>query len=90
MAEDGLMILSTPNRTALSNLMLVELAERTGRIPRGTHHHEQFITPDELEKMLAEAGLQVIDTSGISYNPASGFSISDNLALNYLMTVVKA
>jgi 2-polyprenyl-6-hydroxyphenyl methylase/3-demethylubiquinone-9 3-methyltransferase len=90
MADDGLMILSTPNRTALSNLMLVELAELTGRIPRGTHHHEQFITPDELEKMLAEAGLQVIDTSGISYNPASGFSISDNLALNYLMTVVKA
>ncbi len=90
MADDGLMILSTPNRTALSNLMLVELAELTGRIPRGTHHHEQFITPDELEKMLAEAGLQVIDTSGISYNPASGFSISDNLALNYLMTIVKA
>jgi 2-polyprenyl-6-hydroxyphenyl methylase/3-demethylubiquinone-9 3-methyltransferase len=90
MAEDGLMILSTPNRTALSNLMLVELAELTGRIPRGTHHHEQFITPDELEKMLDAAGLQVIDTSGISYNPASGFSISDNLALNYLMTVVKA
>jgi 2-polyprenyl-6-hydroxyphenyl methylase/3-demethylubiquinone-9 3-methyltransferase len=89
MAEDGLMILSTPNRTALSNLMLVELAELTGRIPRGTHHHEQFITPDELEKMLGEAGLQVIDTSGISYNPASGFSISDNLALNYLMTIVK-
>lgn len=90
LADDGLMVLSTPNRTALSKLMLVELAERTGRIPRGTHHHEQFITPDELEKMLGEAGLQVIDTSGISYSPASGFSISDHLALNYLMTVVRA
>lgn len=89
MADDGMMILSTPNRTALSNLMLVELAERTGQIPRGTHHHEQFITPEELEKLLGEAGLQVIDTSGISYSPARGFSISDNLALNYLMTVVK-
>ena len=90
MADDGLMILSTPNRTALSKLMLVELAERTGRVPRGTHHHEQFITPEELEKMLGEAGLQVIDTSGLSYSPASGFSVSDNLALNYLMTVVRA
>lgn len=90
LADDGLMIISTPNRTALSNLMLVELAELTGRIPRGTHHHEQFITPDELEKMLGEAGLRVIDTSGITYSPASGFSISDNLALNYLMTVVRA
>ena len=90
LADDGLMVLSTPNRTALSKLMLVELAERTGRIPRGTHHHEQFITPEELEKMLGEAGLQVIDTSGISYSPASGFSISDHLALNYLMTVSRA
>jgi 2-polyprenyl-6-hydroxyphenyl methylase/3-demethylubiquinone-9 3-methyltransferase len=90
MADDGLMIISTPNRTALSNLMLVELAELTGRIPRGTHHHEQFITPNEMEKMLSEAGLEVINTSGISYNLASGFTLSDNLALNYLITVVKA
>jgi len=90
MADDGLMILSTPNRTTLSKLMLVELAERTGRIPRGTHHHEQFITPEELADMLGEAGLKVIDTSGLSYSPASGFSVSDNLALNYLMTVVRA
>ncbi len=90
LADDGLMIISTPNRTALSKLLLVELAERTGQIPRGTHHHEQFITPEELEKLLNTAGLQVIDTTGISYGPASGFSLSDNLALNYLMTVVKA
>ncbi|WP_417729692.1 bifunctional 2-polyprenyl-6-hydroxyphenol methylase/3-demethylubiquinol 3-O-methyltransferase UbiG [Roseovarius sp.] len=90
MADDGLMILSTPNRTALSKLLLVELAERTGQIPRGTHHHEQFITPDELEKLLNAAGLQVIDTRGLSYGPARGFTLSDNLSLNYLVTVVKA
>jgi len=89
LADDGLMILSTPNRTALSNLLLVELAERTGQIPRGTHHHEQFITPDELEKLLSNAGLDVVDTSGLSYSPSKGFALSDNLALNYLMTVVK-
>ena len=90
MADDGLMIMSTPNRTALSKLMLVELAELTGRIPRGTHHHEQFITPDEMAEMLGNVGLQVNDTRGISYSPASGFSVSDNLALNYLMTIVQA
>ena len=90
LADDGLMIISTPNRTALSKLLLVELAERTGQIPRGTHHHEQFITPEELEELLKNAGLRVIDTTGISYGPASGFSLSDNLALNYLMTIVKA
>lgn len=90
LADDGLMIISTPNRTALSNLLLVELAERTGQIPRGTHHHEQFITPEELEKLLNSAGLEVVDTSGLSYSPAKGFALSDNLSLNYLMTVVKS
>ncbi|MEP2101019.1 MAG: bifunctional 2-polyprenyl-6-hydroxyphenol methylase/3-demethylubiquinol 3-O-methyltransferase UbiG [Parasphingorhabdus sp.] len=89
LADDGLMILSTPNRTAMSKLMLVDLAEMTGRIPKGTHHHDQFFTPVELEKLLGQAGLQVIDTTGISYSPAHGFSLSDNLALNYLMTVVR-
>lgn len=90
MADDGLMILSTPNRTAMSKIMLVDLAEMTGRIPRGTHHHDQFLKPPELEQMLEHAGLRVIDTTGIGYSPASGFSLSDNLALNYLMTVVRA
>lgn len=90
MAEDGLMILSTPNRTALSNLLLVELAERTGQVPRGTHHHEQFITPEELETLLNKAGLEVVDTTGLSYSPSKGFALSDNLSLNYLMTVIKA
>ena len=89
LADDGLMIMSTPNRTALSKLLLVDLAERTGQIPRGTHHHDQFITPDELEKLLNAAGLEVIDTTGLSYSPAKGFALSDNLALNYLMTIVK-
>ncbi|NVD29107.1 bifunctional 2-polyprenyl-6-hydroxyphenol methylase/3-demethylubiquinol 3-O-methyltransferase UbiG [Parasphingorhabdus flavimaris] len=90
LADDGLMIISTPNRTAMSKLLLVELAEITGQIPRGTHHHDQFITPEELEKMLGNAGLQVTDSTGLSYSPAKGFALSDNLKLNYLMTVVKA
>ncbi|VAV93087.1 3-demethylubiquinol 3-O-methyltransferase @ 2-polyprenyl-6-hydroxyphenyl methylase [hydrothermal vent metagenome] len=89
LADDGLMILSTPNRTAMSKLMLVDLAEMTGRIPNGTHHHDQFLRPEELEKLIQDAGLAVTDVTGISYGPASGFSLSDNLALNYLMTVVK-
>lgn len=40
LAPGGLMILSTPNRTALSKLLLVEAAERIGAVPRGTHDWE--------------------------------------------------
>src|SRR3546814_10386509 len=63
LAPGGLMILSTPNRTMLSKLLLVEAAERVGAVPRGTHDWEQFLKPEELTKLLEGAGLEVIDRS---------------------------
>lgn len=89
MADDGMMILSTPNRTAKSKLLLVEMAEMTGQIPRGTHDHDKFFTPPELENLLASKKLEVIDITGINFNPLKGFALSDDLSLNYLMTIVR-
>lgn len=82
----GLMILSTPNRTAASRLLLVEGAERIGMIPRGTHHWEDFITPDELRELLLAAGLHMGEPTGIAYSPAQGLHLSGDLALNYIVT----
>ena len=82
---DGLMIISTPNRTAASRLLMVEGAERLGQIPRGTHHWDQFITPDEMQGLLGAAGLEVTDTAGIHFSLARGLTISDKLDLNYIM-----
>ncbi len=83
---DGLLILSTPNRTPLSKLMIVTLAEGLGRIARGTHDWSKFITPDELSALLAAEGLTVTDARGISADPRYGFVLSDNLQLNYILT----
>ncbi len=85
LAPGGLMILSTPNRTVRSRLLMITLAEGIGRIPKGTHDHAKFITPDELKAMLAAAGLAVIDCEGIAFSPARGLHLSDDLALNYLV-----
>ena len=52
-AEDGLLILSTPNRTAWSRLIMIGLGEGTGRIPKGTHDWDKFIAPDELKALVA-------------------------------------
>ena len=84
---DGLMIISTPNRTVASRLLMVEAAERTGQIPRGTHHWDQFITPDEMRDLLNAAGLEVTDIAGIHFSLARGLTISDKLDLNYIMAV---
>lgn len=90
LAPGGLMLLSTPNRTALSQAGLVVLAERLGMVPPGTHHWDQFITPDELEALLAGVGLRVIATRGIAWSPSKGLHLSDDLRMNYLMAAVRA
>lgn len=86
LAPEGLMILSTPNRTTRSRLFLVEAAERLGRIPRGTHHWDDFITPDELRDLLAGAGLTMGEPRGIAWGPLQGLHLSDDLGLNYIVT----
>jgi 2-polyprenyl-6-hydroxyphenyl methylase / 3-demethylubiquinone-9 3-methyltransferase len=88
LAPGGLMILSTPNRTALSRLGLITVGEGLGQIPKGTHDWNKFLTPEELTALLGEAGLAVIDTRGISFNIGRGLMLSDDVKLNYLMSVV--
>lgn len=85
----GLMILSTPNRTAMSRLAMITIGEGLGQIPKGTHDWHKFLTPEELTEMLGKAGLEVTDVKGLSLSPSHGFVLSDSKALNYLMCVRK-
>jgi 2-polyprenyl-6-hydroxyphenyl methylase/3-demethylubiquinone-9 3-methyltransferase len=90
LASGGLMILSTPNRTALSRLVTVGIAEAIGAVPKGTHDFDKFIAPDTLKALLAEAGLKCIDVEGIAWSPTRGLHLSDDLRLNYLVAAVHA
>lgn len=90
LAPGGLMILSTPNRTWLSQLAMITIGEGTGQIPKGTHDWDKFLTPEELEALASGAGLRVIERSGLSFSPAKGFVLADDLSLNYLMALVRA
>ena len=90
LAPDGLMVLSTPNRTAKSRLLLIAAAEAVGAIPKGTHHWEDFVTPEELRDLLAESGLFMGEPQGIAYSPTKGLHLSDDVSLNYIVTAVKA
>lgn len=85
LAPGGLLVLSTPNRTALSRLLMVTVAEGIGQIPRGTHDHKKFITPDEMKAMMAAAGLAVIDCEGIGFSVVRGLHLTEDLSLNYLL-----
>ncbi|WP_448662652.1 bifunctional 2-polyprenyl-6-hydroxyphenol methylase/3-demethylubiquinol 3-O-methyltransferase UbiG [Sphingomonas sp. CJ20] len=88
-APGGLLILSTPNRTALSRLAMITLGEGTGAIPRGTHDWSQFLKPDELIGLLEAAGMRVVNRAGLGFSPARGFVTGTDETLNYLVTAVR-
>ena len=90
LGEDGLLILSTPNRTATSRLLMIVIGEGTGRIPRGTHDWEKFLCPEELCALLKDAGLKVVDVTGLAFSVTRGFTLSDDKSLDYFVTARRA
>jgi len=90
LASGGLLVMSTPNATGWSKLLMITVAEGLGRIPRGTHDFDKFIAPERMKALLAEAGLQCLDTEGIAWSPARGLHLSDDVRLNYLVSAVHA
>lgn len=89
LTPNGLLILSTPNQTSWSRLMMITLGEGLGRIPKGTHDFDKFITPDRMKMLIADAGLSCLDVEGIAWAPTRGLHLSDDVRLNYLMTAVR-
>ncbi len=89
LADGGLLILSTPNRTALSRLALIIVGEGLGLVPRGTHDWHRFLTPEDMTALVEGQGLRVTDVTGLSLSPSRGFMLSENTALDYLMAAVR-
>ncbi len=88
----GVLVCSTLNRTARSFALAIVGAEYVLRwLPRGTHDWRKFITPDELQRHVAAAGLRQVDSKGFIFNPLSArWSLSEqDLAVNYVTTSIK-
>lgn len=87
----GALVAATLNRT-LKSLALGKIgAEYILRwLPRGTHDWRKFVRPAELSAALRAQGLEVRDLTGMTYNPLiDRWSLSDDLAVNYLAFAVK-
>jgi len=82
----GDVIVSTLNRKPLAFAVAIIGAEYIARVlPRGTHEYLKFIRPSELARWGREANLNLIDLTGISYNPLTrAFRLSPNTDINYL------
>ena len=91
LAPGGLMALSTLNRTAKSFALAVVGAEWALRwLPRGTHDWRKFLRPEELERMLGDAGLTAVHRAGFVYHPlTASWRIDErNLGVNYAMLAI--
>ena len=82
----GNVIVSTLNRKPQAFAVAILGAEYIARVlPRGTHEYLKFIRPSELARWGRNAGLELLDLTGITYNPLTrAFRLSANTDVNYL------
>ena len=83
----GHVFFSTINRNPKSFLFAIVGAEYVLQLlPKGTHEYAKFIRPSELETWARHAGLRLVESIGMHYNPLTqDYSLGDNLDVNYLM-----
>lgn len=87
----GLMVLSTINRTVKSYALAIVGAEYILRwLPAGTHQWERFVTPDELARHLAAAGISPPNFEGLVYDPLRDrWRLAADTAVNYMAAAAK-
>jgi 2-polyprenyl-6-hydroxyphenyl methylase/3-demethylubiquinone-9 3-methyltransferase len=85
-APGGLLIVSTLNRTLKSLALGVGMAEYVLRwVPRGTHDWRKFVRPSELARGIRGVGFDLVDVTGLVFDPRAGEFRLDpgDLAVNY-------
>lgn len=84
---NGHVFFSTLNRNPKSYLFAIIGAEYVlNLLPRGTHDYAKFIKPSELAQWCRNAGLNVGDVTGMSYNPLDkSYSLGRDTSVNYVM-----
>ncbi len=84
---DGHVFFSTLNRNPKAYLFAIIGAEYVlNLLPRGTHDFAKFIKPSELAQWCRDAGLNVSDITGMSYNPLEKtYSLGRDTGVNYMV-----
>ena len=87
----GWVFFSTLNRNPMSFLQAIVGAEYVlNMLPRGTHEFAKFIRPSELAGYCRRAGLNVMHTRGLSFNPLTQrYWLNSNTSVNYLLATQK-
>ena len=82
---------STINRNLKAYVLAVIGAEYVLKLlPKGTHDYAKFVKPSELARHCRDAGLDVREITGMSYNPLTRvYSLGSDTDVNYLLHCVR-
>ena len=88
----GALYFSTINRNPKAYLFAIVGAEHILQLlPAGTHEYEKFIKPSELAGWMRDAGLELKDMTGLTYNPITrSYRLNArDVSVNYMVHAVK-
>jgi 2-polyprenyl-6-hydroxyphenyl methylase / 3-demethylubiquinone-9 3-methyltransferase len=87
----GWVFFSTINRNPKSFLFAIVGAEYVlNLLPRGTHEYMKFVRPSELAGYCRGAGLELMQTRGMEYNPLTRrYWLSADTSVNFLFATQK-
>ena len=83
----GLVFAATLNRTVKAFTLAIVGAEYVMRwLPRGTHDWRKFVKPSELVRGLETGGIEMLELTGVVFNPLTGVwsCAENNLNVNYM------
>jgi 2-polyprenyl-6-hydroxyphenyl methylase/3-demethylubiquinone-9 3-methyltransferase len=85
----GMVFFSTINRNPKAFLFAIVGAEHVlNLLPKGTHEYARFIKPSELARWSREAGLELVESLGMEYNPVTRrYWLSTDTSVNYLLAL---
>lgn len=87
----GQVFFSTINRNPKAYLFAVIGAEYIlNLLPKGTHDYAKFLRPAELARFARQAGLDVTEVIGMSYNPLTQtYTLGSGTSVNYLVRAAR-
>ncbi|MDP1957272.1 MAG: bifunctional 2-polyprenyl-6-hydroxyphenol methylase/3-demethylubiquinol 3-O-methyltransferase UbiG [Rhodocyclaceae bacterium] len=87
----GQVFFSTINRNPKAYLFAVIGAEYIlNLLPKGTHDYAKFLRPAELARFARQAGLDVTEVIGMSYNPLTQtYKLGNDASVNYLVRTAR-
>jgi 2-polyprenyl-6-hydroxyphenyl methylase/3-demethylubiquinone-9 3-methyltransferase len=88
---DGWVFFSTLHRSAKAFMLAIVGAEYVlNMLPRGTHEYAKMIRPSELAASCRGAGLDLVGTKGMEYNPITQrYALTTDTSVNYMLAARK-